>query len=180
MGNPDYDTWYDREAPLDPPALPTDYLWRGGHAPEQIFRMKYLSDPRVAFCPGLGGLTDYGWPKGNFGRNDQFQAYEYCQPRKVDIRGDDKPWNVDLRYSTNFYGGILFHCIAQSGLRPDNVPFGGDPRHWTHQNVDGQIRNDGSYRRRTVPIQSLIGSGWYARVNADDDFNVRDAWWMER
>ena len=161
----------------DPPA---GYAWRGYDPPEQLFRLGYLTDVRAAFCTGLGGLTDYGWPIGYFGPNNTFQDYEYHQPNSGDLGPGEQPWSLYAQWVNNFYGSILFRCVQQHGLRPGNVAFGGDPRFWTHQNVDGQIRNDGAYRRRTVPIDHLEGSEWYARVYAKADFNICDDWWNGR
>ena len=183
MSQPDYDKYYDRvDADPYPTNLPAGYSFshRGLGPPEQLFRMKYLSDVRIAFCPGLGGLTDFGWPQGVYGLNP-YQAYEYCQLRKVDLRTGDKFWTVDLKYSSAFYGGVLFHCVGQSSLRPDNPTGGGDPRFWTHQNIDGQIRNDGAYRRVTVPFSHFVvlNNGTYVSGYAKAGHVVQDAWWTE-
>jgi len=178
MSDSEYDKLYDRSEALPHPDPPAGHIWRGMDPPEQLFRMKYL-EVRVAFCPGLGGLTDFGWPVGNYTANVNYQSYEYCQLRKVDKgAAGGEPWTVDMRFSSNFYGGVLFHCVSQHALRPDNVAWGGDPRFFTHQNIDGQIRNDGAYRRVTIPIDRLEGSEWYARVYAKPTHIVRDAWWM--
>ena len=184
MSGEEYDKLYDRtEGEPYPTDMPAGYTWSRGMAPpEQLFRLKYLSDVRVAFCPGLGGLTDFGWPQGVYGLNP-YQTYEYCQLRKVDIRTGDKPWTVDLRYSSAFYGGVLFHCVGQGALRPDTPPNdptrGGDPRFWTHQNIDGQIRNDGAYRRVTIPFShfEVQSNGTWVKGYVKTGHVVQDAWW---
>ena len=185
MPDVEYDKLYDRSPPEPYPVMPDEYNinYRGMAPPEQLFRLGYLNAVQIAFCPGLGGLTDFGWPLGVYGPNP-YQPYEYCQLRTVDERTGDRPWTVDLRYSSGFYGGVLFHCVSQSALRPDTPPNdparGGDPRFWTHQNMDGQIRNDGAYRRVTVPISGfeVQNNGTWVRGYVKTGHVVRDAWWM--
>jgi len=150
----------------------------GTGPPGQLLTGQYLSDARIAHCPGLGGPTDFGWPRGIFSASTEYTAYFYCQVSRYEIEtypNASPAWNVNLRYSNSAWGGMLFTCVDSNHLR--------DPRSYTHQNIDNQIRNDGSSRRYTIPVVGIVQ---YAPDNVQAIFSLegyttsvhRDAWWM--
>jgi prepilin-type N-terminal cleavage/methylation domain-containing protein len=144
--------------------------WAG--PPGQLFSQNYLANIEIAYCPGLGGLTKFGWPAGSFGPNNTHIAYEFAQLRRCDLWAGN-PWRADMNWSNTYWGGMLFRCATSVYER--------DPRGWTHQNIVNEIRNDGGNRRRTVPVTGMIVYGpWNVQVDFEPGYVCHDGWWLSK
>ena len=157
------------------PTLPADYSpgAYGWYGVPFLLNGGYISDYHALFCPGITALP--GWPAPGFGPYTQYYAFCYCNLRTVDLPtvAPGGPWAADMRYSNWAWGTVLLSCVVP--------PYEADPRDWRHLNFTDEMRNDGSYRLRNVPIIGLdviaVGN---CQVVFDPSVNYQynDAWWL--
>lgn len=145
----------------------SSYSWSG---PPGLLYPNYIPNPEVAYCPGLGGLTNFGWPKGAFGPNTTRMMFDYVNLRRGDLWAG-KPWRAGMTYSNWWAGGVLFRCLS--------VNYEIDPRAWGHLEWVTEWRNDGTFRQRQMPVVGLqVNSPWDVRAIFRSDYVQKDAWWM--
>ena len=173
MYGDDYEGWY----PLADeggawPAQPPNYYsssW-GDAGPPGVLQTNGYASYQVVHCPGTGGLSNFGWPKPGWGAMDYFLAYDFVQLRRCDL-WVGQSWRQDMTWSNSWAGGLLLRCLTVNNE--------GDPRGWTHREYVMEMRNDGVWRERQIPVLSIDNCGTSCEtVVRAPSYTQRDTWWM--